>query len=252
MRLDFEALLAGVLPALIWLSIVYTRDRYEREPKGLVAGLFAFSIVPLIVAAAAERALGVRPTAAVVAVALFGALMVGLIEEGAKFGGMWLLVRRNPNLNEPVDGMIYASSIALGFAALETTLYILSTYHRDLLMGAPQQVAAGQAFFVVAPIRAFTGALGHMSFTGITGEAYGRLRTGTGSRTGVFVAYLKAAGLHAAYDGLLGIGLTLFGALALLGALAYYVRLFRRALRDSPFRREQAGWARGGTAAPPA
>lgn len=245
MGLDAEAFLAALLPCAIWLGIVYTRDRYEREPKTLVLGLFALSILAVIASALVEGVLHLRPTSRFVAAALVGALGVGLVEEGAKFATMWLLVRRSSSLNEPVDGLIYASSVALGFAAFETTLYIVGTYHKDILLGLPAQAALVKAFLVVAPIRAFTGALGHMSFAGIVGEAYGRLRTGSGTRRGVWVAYLKAAGLHAAYDGLL---LYLVGFLVLIGAVIYYVVLFRRALRDSPFRRGQLQTGPGGRA----
>jgi RsiW-degrading membrane proteinase PrsW (M82 family) len=246
MSLDLEALLAGLLPSAFWLALVYSRDRYEREPRRLVIGLFVLGVVPLLVAASLEGALRLRPDSRILATALVGAAGVGLIEEGAAFATFWAVCRRSAHLNEPVDGMIYASSVALGFAAFETTLYILGTYHKDLLLGYPAQAALVKAFFVIAPLRAFTGALGHLSFSGITGEAYGRLRTGSGSWHGVLVAYLKAAGLHAAYDLLV---VYLVGFLVLLVALAYYVRLFRRALRDSPFRSSQLGRARAGTAA---
>lgn len=245
MGLDAEAFLAALIPCAVWLAIVYSRDRYEREPKTLVLGLFVLAILAVIASALVEGVLHLRPTSRFVLAAIVGALGVGLIEEGSKFGVMWLLVRRNPNLNEPVDGMIYASSVALGFAAFETTLYIVGTYHKELLLGYPAQAAAVKAFFVVAPLRAFSGALGHLSFTGVVGEAYGRLRTGGGTRRGVWNAYLKAAALHAAYDGLLVYGV---GVLVLLGAIVYYVRLFRTALADSPFRRAQLGTGPGGTA----
>lgn len=246
MGVDAEALLAAFVPCALWLVLIYSRDRYEREPKRLVIALFFLAIVPVIVAAVVEGFLHLRPQSPIVLAAAAGAIGVGLVEEGAKFATMWLVIRRSRNVNEPVDGIIYASSVALGFAAFETTLYIVGTYHRDLLLGYPAQAALVKAFLVVAPIRAFTGALGHVSFTGITGAAYGRLRTGTGTRRGVWAAYLTAAALHAAYDGLLLSG---FGFLVLLGALGYYVALFRRALRDSPFRRSQLGPAPTGTAA---
>jgi protease PrsW len=245
MGLDAEALIAALVPCAIWLALVYSRDRYEREPKRLVAGLFLLGLVAVIVSAVVEGLFHVRPQSSFLVAAVVGSAAVGLVEEGAKFGAMWVVVRRNPNLNEPVDGIIYASSIALGFAAFETTLYILGTYHKELLLGYPAQAAVVKAFLVVAPIRAFTGALGHMSFTGMVGAAYGRYRAGTATRRDVWIAYFKAAGFHAAYDGLLPY---LVGFLVLLGALWYYVALFRTALRESPFRSAQLRTGQVGTA----
>ena len=63
-----------------------------------------------------------------VAVVLGSGLVVGLIEEGSKLSVLAFGTRRNRNLNEPVDGMVYASAVALGFAAIETLTYILRTY----------------------------------------------------------------------------------------------------------------------------
>lgn len=248
MGVDAEALVAALIPSVVWLAIVYSRDRYEREPKRLVAGLFALGLVAVVVSALVEGLLHLRPQSRVIATALAGAIGVGLVEEGAKFGSMWLLVRRSQDLNEPVDGIIYASSIALGFAAFETTLYIVGTYHRDLLLGYPAQAALVKAFLVVAPLRAFTGALGHLSFTGIVGAAYGRYRTGLATRRDVWIAYFQAAAFHAAYDGLVPY---LLGFVVLAGGLWYYVALFRRGLRDSPFRSSQLRPGPAGTAAPP-
>jgi protease PrsW len=236
---DVEAALAAFVPALIWLAVVYSKDKYEREPKVLIAWLFVASIVAVVVAVLIEQ--GVRPdlSASARGIVIVSALGVGLIEEGSKFGLTFLLTRRSRNLNEPVDGMIYASTVALGFAAIETTMYIIRIYHRVELLGFSPQVAFHVAFHQVAPVRAFTGALGHMSWAGIVGYAYGNHVAGTGSRRDIGTMLLLAAVLHAAYDGLLALGAPTL-AYAVLGvSIVLYIRRFRHALAISPFRTRQ-------------
>jgi RsiW-degrading membrane proteinase PrsW (M82 family) len=244
---EIEAILAAFVPALIWLAIVYSRDRYEREPKLLIARLFVSAIAAIVVAIAVERALRPNIGSNVAGIVIVSALGVGLIEEGAKFGVTFVLTRRNRNFNEPVDGMIYASAVALGFAAIETTVYILRIYHGALrfvvLHGystlIAQHVASQLAFHHVAPQRAFVGALGHLSWAGLVGYAYGRRVVGGGSRAHVVYAYLAAAGLHGAYDAFLGLHASTLAFTSLAVSLALYMRYFRHALAVSPFRSRQ-------------
>ena len=79
----------------------------------------------LVLEKAIQLNLGTNTTIIVIA----SAIAVGVIEEGTKFGITFLSTNRNPNLNEPVDGMIYASAVGLGFAAIETTMLVLRLYH---------------------------------------------------------------------------------------------------------------------------
>ena len=235
MSVELEALLAGVGPALVWLVLVYTRDRYGLAPKRLIAKLFAVSLATLIVAGVLELLLGLDPSASLLASSLSGAVGVGLVEEGAKVSTLWFVTRRDQLAAEPLDAMVYASSVALGFAAFETTVYILAAYAGALALGASADVAAHHAFLVVAPLRAFTGALGHMSFTGIVGHAYGMFRAGLGSPAGLAGAFFIAVSLHAAYDWLLvqGYAWLAFGVLGL--AVAYYARLLFHAVAVSRY-----------------
>ncbi len=238
MDIRVEALIAAFVPSLVFLGIVYSRDRFEREPKLLLAKLYAMSVLAVAAAAVLEAGSGVTLKGSTAAIVV-SALGIGLIEEGAKFLVMVVGTRRSPHLNEPVDGMVYASSVALGFAAIETLTYIIRAY--DLALGqdvTPSQ-AAHLALVVVAPERAITGNLGHMAFAGIIGYAYARHRLGHGTRAGVFGAYLGAAALHAAYDGFLALNAPVLAYTVLIGSLLLYVRLFHRALAESPFRYHQ-------------
>jgi RsiW-degrading membrane proteinase PrsW (M82 family) len=242
-----EAAIAAFVPSLAWLAVVYSRDRYEKEPKWLVAKLFVLSIVAVAMAFVLESAASPRLSGAVVVVIASG-LAVGLIEEGSKFSVLVLGTRRNANLNEPVDGMIYASAVALGFASIESLTYILRSYDVGLAYHLSPSSAAHLALTTTAPLRALVGNLGHLAWTGVIGYAYGRWRCGIGSRMAVFRAYLVAAIGHGAYDALLGLHATVLAFSVLTLGVMFYVHLFRRALAASPFRHHQL---RSPTSSPP-
>jgi RsiW-degrading membrane proteinase PrsW (M82 family) len=242
-----EAAIAAFVPSLAWLVVVYSRDRYEKEPKWLVAKLLVLSIVAVAMAFLLESAASPRLSGAVVVVVASG-LVVGLIEEGSKFSVLVLGTRRNANLNEPVDGMIYASAVALGFASIESLTYILRSYDVGLAYHLSPSSAAHLALTTTAPLRALVGNLGHLAWTGVIGYAYGRWRCGIGSRAAVFRAYLVAAIGHGAYDALLGLHAPVLAFSVLALGVMFYVHLFRRALSVSPFRH---GQLRSPTSTPP-
>ena len=238
MDIRTEAAIAAFLPSLAWLAIVYTRDRYEREPKWLIAKLYVSSILAIALAFVLESATRPRLTGAVIVV-LGSGLLVGIIEEGSKFTVLVWGTRRSRHLNEPVDGMIYASAVALGFAALESFTYILRTYDIGLAYHLSPSSAAHLALTMTAPERALVGNLGHMSWAGIIGYAYGMWRCGLGSRRAVLGAYVIAAAGHGAYDACLGLRAPAVAYTVLAAGVLTYVHLFRRALQSSPFRHHQ-------------
>ena len=58
------------------------------------------------------------------AFAVYAVLAVGVVEETAKLLPFALNVMRFEHFDEPIDGIIYASFIALGFAAYENVHYL--------------------------------------------------------------------------------------------------------------------------------
>ena len=239
MNIDAEAVIAAFLPALFWLWLVYSRDRYDPEPKKLIAKLFAMGLPAVIVAGIPEAFIPLQLDGGSVLVVAGAVICVGLVEEGAKFAAMWLLVRRHPAFDEPVDGMVYASSVALGFAAIETTLYLIVSYRTGLLHGETPALAWSQSFLILAPIRALAGAGGHLSWAGNIGYWYGRHHIEGTPRRRIVLAYLASAAAHAAYDGFLAFGAVIISACILVVSAVAYVHNFHRALAASPFRARQ-------------
>lgn len=122
----------GFGTALVFASIVYWLDRYEKEPLLLLGCVFIWGAV--VAAGSAfiiNTLLGVGIfifTNSEVATDLAtGSLIAPLIEEilkGLAVFGIFLFFRRE--FDSVLDGIIYAGITALGFSATENTYYIYS------------------------------------------------------------------------------------------------------------------------------
>jgi len=117
------AFLGGILPALIWLYFLLKEDDRCPEPRTLItvafmAGMFAVPVVlPL-----ETLALSLLPDGAPVIISW------AAIEEIVKFGLAALFVLWRREVNESIDLVIYMLTVALGFAALENTLFLLEPF----------------------------------------------------------------------------------------------------------------------------
>jgi len=272
------ALVAALVPALLWLWFFYSRDRYEREPKALVGKLFLWGLLSGFWAAGLNEFLfalfGPHVNAAgeagaiPLAVGLLTAMVVlaALNEETMKYLVTTNSTRNDPRFNELVDGMIYMTTAALGFAAGENFGYIMRVFVGTFQAATEAGVSTGQAgtsafvaaFAITAPLRALLSTVGHVSWSGITGYVLGRRIVAGGSARSVVFGLLAASAVHSAYNlpQFLDPGDALFtpyfaAAVAVWAAgVGVYFLLLRKALRASPFRRDQL--ARGGLPAAPA
>lgn len=227
-QLFLLALAGALLPALGWLWFFYTRDRYDREPKRLVAKLFFIGAFPVAILA------GIVNTAFA---AGFGFLLTAVVvaplgEETLKYLGTRRGSRKHIAFDEPVDGMVYGASVGLGFAAAETVDYLVAAYMGvDLWTGQADALCSGlECFAVVAAIRGLGSALVHALASGIAGYYLARrVLDGRPRRTAVG-GVLLAALFHAIWN---ATGLIL-GFVGLFVAWRVFRKLLRKALARSP------------------
>jgi RsiW-degrading membrane proteinase PrsW (M82 family) len=223
---------------LLWLLFFYSRDRYEREPTRAVLIFFVMGSV-LAVPLAILVGIVILPLVGGLGVSdadLFGLfiimfLLAGLPEEAIKGGLSAFRARRERDVDEPADPLIYFTSLGLGFGALETVLYITGSFFEFLPVSGDAAFEA--AFLTTAPIRALTVTMGHGLWTGITGYFWARRRFGIGGAGGLLIGILVAAVLHAAYNALVSTDLFL-GVAALLVTAGIYAGMLRSALARSP------------------
>ena len=143
-------LIASLAPVFIILFYVYFRDKYEKEPLGLLARAVALGMLTVIPILGVERLLlQIMPGLGHVGEAAYHAFLVaGFTEELFKFLALYLLVWRSPSFNEQFDGIVYAVFVSLGFAAVENVIYVTGSGYETALVRALTAVPAHALFGV--------------------------------------------------------------------------------------------------------
>jgi RsiW-degrading membrane proteinase PrsW (M82 family) len=123
------ALVLAVLPSLVWLFFYLKEDDHPEPRRWLfIIFLMGVALAPLVIFLEMVLAkffgyLNLPQAAETMMLLIF---IAPLVEEIAKYGVVHLALNKNPVLDEPVDGMIYLATVALGFAAIENVFSILS------------------------------------------------------------------------------------------------------------------------------
>ena len=120
-------LLVALAPVFIIGAYVYYRDKYDREPVGLLLKALAAGAVAVIPILLLEEFLSLfRPFFTGISGAAYTAFVIaGFSEELFKFLAVFLLFWKSKHFNEKFDGIVYAVFVSLGFAGVENVLYVL-------------------------------------------------------------------------------------------------------------------------------
>lgn len=115
--------------SLFWLQYFDLKDALQPEPRRRLAQAFGLGMLAVGVAWAGYRAaawagLPSSPPEAAGDVVLYCLLVVGPVEEGAKFLVARAVCFRWKHFDERIDGLVYAAAVALGFAAVENFLFL--------------------------------------------------------------------------------------------------------------------------------
>jgi protease PrsW len=114
------AFLAGLIPMLFWLWFWLREDKQKPEPLILIIVTFLAGMMVVPVALPLQK----------LAIDLYEGQNVMfvwvIIEEILKYTAALLVILWHRAVDEPVDYIIYMITIALGFAALENTLFMLN------------------------------------------------------------------------------------------------------------------------------
>ncbi len=218
----------SVLPGFGWLWYFYKADKYEPEPKKLVLRTFLLGVFVAIAMGTSFEGLafpwGPAKYSAVV--------WAPIIEESAKFLIVFWTVFANKNFNEPFDGIVYAASAALGFAACENAFYVFSSWHGGSPVLGVYTLLARSVFSVP----------GHALFSAFFGAAlgYAKGRKGLKPVLVVILGLLLSMVAHGLFNWLTienfyG-GLVFIVFMAVLWRFAYKMLLVP-ALNASPFKK---------------
>jgi RsiW-degrading membrane proteinase PrsW (M82 family) len=130
----------GVLPSLIWLSYYLRKDAHP-EPKKTILKIFlwgALITLPVffvqIGLATLLSKINISPLATSL---IYWFLIIAFTEELFKYFVIKMKALNSPDMDEPLDIMLYMVVAALGFAALENILYLSAPIdqlsHNDLV-----------------------------------------------------------------------------------------------------------------------
>jgi RsiW-degrading membrane proteinase PrsW (M82 family) len=217
-----SVLAAAIAPGLALLAYFYWKDRYDAEPLSMVIRLFLTGVLIVLPAMVVQRALthwiGDSPLA-------FSFLISAGVEELLKFFVLYHLIFNHTEFDEPYDGIVYATSVSLGFATLENVLY---AFLEPATIGTLM-------------IRALLPVSGHALFGVFMGDSLGRAKFATGRkiRFHLRMALLLPLLWHGVYDYMmLKVSSDWLWIAALFMLLLWYrgIRKVNRANAVSPFR----------------
>lgn len=238
----------GMAPGIFWLWLIYGMDKYRPEPKGLVLRTFLLGIAVVIPVAFVESLLMIPYIISSMQnfsiesfsqlsfgeTAYVSFIVAGFTEELFKFLVVRINVYRSPYFDEPLDGLIYASATALGFASLENVMYLFTLGWEAILVRGPISTVA------------------HVIFSGLWGYplALRKLKKPKATLL-VWLGLLGSMAGHGLFDFIafsqeiaseewniiLWTGLIiLFG-----GLVVFFILLYLRAVKNSPFKNIRVG-----------
>jgi RsiW-degrading membrane proteinase PrsW (M82 family) len=184
---SFPLALAGALPALAAMWYVDRLDARRPEPRWSLRKLAIAGGISVVPAGIVELALQKGVHLAPVGQALFTAFVVAAgVEELFKVLCLRWFIWRKPELDERMDGIVYATRAGLGFALVENVLFLMGTQSHGEYLG----MYIGRAILAVP---------GHAIYAGMMGYFAARKRF-DGVGPGLLGGYLLAVLLHGTYD----------------------------------------------------
>jgi RsiW-degrading membrane proteinase PrsW (M82 family) len=134
------ACIGGLLPALIWLTFLLREDATHPEPKKMIALAFIAGMIAVPFAVPLEQYANASLGSGLPVFVAWA-----LIEEVLKYGVAAICILWRPVVDEAPDYVIYMITVALGFAAVENMLFLLT----PLLSGnIPASIYIGDVRFI--------------------------------------------------------------------------------------------------------
>lgn len=195
----FIIIAVAFIPPIIYLIWIRNTEKFEREPWGRIAITFMYGagfgiVLGLLFSYIMVLTFGITFTRIYVSISEDEALMVLLLaviiaplaEEAAKGLGVF---SAGKDLDEVEDGLIYGSSVGLGFAATENLMYgyiALATFGVEV-------------YIATAFLRSISSAFLHASATSVTGYGIGKKKI-LGGRNRIWPYFLIAVAMHSVFN----------------------------------------------------
>ena len=196
-------LVLAVAPPLLIAYYVYQKDKYDKEPKSLIIKSFLFGCLGIIPAIFLELfAKGMFTN-----LFLYVFFGIALVEEGVKYFFLKKYLFNKADFNEPMDGIVYAVMISLGFATVENIAYVLNNEGQEMN---------------VALIRMFTAIPLHAVCGVILGYFVGLAKFSNNKNILLYKGLFLATLVHALYNYFIFLGQGLILSIIALVVAVYY------------------------------
>ena len=127
--LNLIYLIFALTPVFIWMFFYYNKDLHS-EPRKIILKVFILGMVGACFITILEVVVLQMVTgSSLLFITLKSFLLVALAEEVAKYLVIKISVLNSPDLDEPLDIMLYMVISALGFAAVENILLFFAVGH---------------------------------------------------------------------------------------------------------------------------
>lgn len=229
-------------PGLFWLWYFYKKDKLEPEPKGMIVQMFFLGLLMAFPISIMESVLAWLTSGIVLVyykdrtlLFLNMAVIAPIIEEYGKYCVVRHTVYKHREFNEPMDGIVYAATVALGFASIENLCYVAFAYS-SAMEASGRETAIG-ALATVSVMRAFLSVPAHVLFSAMWGYALGIAKFTSDARR---AARLVRGGLllsmlfHAIFNSVAQSGVLLCMLIFMLGAWRMVHKRIALALQESP------------------
>ncbi|MSU44994.1 PrsW family intramembrane metalloprotease [Candidatus Nomurabacteria bacterium] len=181
------AFLGGIIPSLLWLWFWLKEDKKNPEPKGLLTIIFIMGMLAVIV---------VRPIQefiqTIVSSGDWRIILWASVEEIMKYLAVIIILYRTNYIDNAIDWPIYLITAALGFAALENSLFLIQ----------PLSTGATTVGLLTSHFRFLGATLLHTVASGILGIMLGiSLHMGGFKRKlHLVVGFILAIALHSVFN----------------------------------------------------
>jgi len=120
------AALGGIVPALFWLWFWLKEDNQKPEPKGLIASIFILGMISVAIVIPIQKFVQTYVSSYEWQIIAWAS-----IEELIKYLCVIILLYKTNRVDEPIDWPTFLITAALGFAAIENTIFLIKPISLD-------------------------------------------------------------------------------------------------------------------------
>ncbi len=145
-------IILAIIPGVVIGYLIYRSDLYEKEsplPMAICFGLGILSALPALKLEEWGDRMGIQEGQSFWMLMLLAFVVVALSEELMKFIALIAYPFQKAFFNEPMDGIIYAGMIGMGFATIENIFYATQFGTQTTIVRAFTAVPAHGVFAVV-------------------------------------------------------------------------------------------------------